>query len=739
MTWIPPHPQLPIPRPAGSHSGACRAVAAAVLVAVAAHPASTQDPQRASGTLKEGVTAVLVDVVVRDRRGEPVRDLTAADFEVLEDGVPQAIGSFTPIHEGLGAPPTPAAQPASAPAAAVGSPAPVSPGPGVTALVFHGLNPEGRRLAIQAAQNYLGTKEELAHYVGIFGIDLSLAPLVPFTRNGIAVRRALETIAQSGAASFRSPEMQQQKANADRQAEMAGQAAASAAAAGGPAAAAAMGTATGEAQLAAMQASIIEGFDRMAGEQQGYVATDALFAIVGALGRLPGRKSLVLFSEGIAIPPAVHRLYLGVIDAANRANVSIYTIDAAGLRAASEQARIRDQVNQSASFGINTAYSGDAGGGPLTTLFEANEANLRSDPATGLGQLANDTGGLLFQNTNNLRPAFDRIESDLRNYYLLGYTPANTTFDGRFRTIEVRVKRPGVTVAARKGYFAVRDPGGMPINAWEAPALGALEQKPVPNAFPVRAGALQFPERGRPGLVPVVVDVRTAPLTFQPAGDGKSYASDFTVLVRFLDAQHQVVRKVSQHYEVRGPMAEIDRATQGEVIFYRESELPPGVYTMETVVHDAPSGRASVRFATVEVPRYEEARLRMSSLVLVKRGEPVDQKDRRDENPLLVNDVVLFPNLGEPVSRASKEVGFYFAIYPGSAGGAANAVIQLLRDGKPAAQVPMPVGEADAAGRIRQLGRLPIADLAPGTYELRAVVRQGDDQVFRSTMLRITD
>ena len=57
----------------------------------------------------------------------------------------------------------------------------------------------------------------------------------------------------------------------------------------------------------------------------------------------------------------------------------------------------------------------------------------------------------------------------------------------------MKVKRPGLTVAARKGYFAVRDPGGVPVNTWEAPALGALEQKPVPNAFPVRAAALLFP------------------------------------------------------------------------------------------------------------------------------------------------------------------------------------------------------------------------------------------------------
>ena len=321
----------------------------------------------------------------------------------------------------------------------------------------------------------------------------------------------------------------------------------------------------------------------------------------------------------------------------------------------------------------------------------------------------------------------------------MGYTPSNDKFDGRFRTIEVKVKRPGLTVAARKGYFAVRDPGGVPVNTWEAPALGALEQKPVPNAFPVRAAALLFPERGRPGLVPVVVDLKTAPLTFLATDDGKTYSSDFTVLVRFLDGQNQVARKVSEHYEVRGPIAQIERAKQGEVIFYRESELPAGLYTMETVVYDAPSGKSSVRFSTVEVPKSELGKLRMSSLMLVKRSEKLSEKDRRSDNPLLVKDMILSPNLGEPVSKASKELAFYFAAYPVQGGPAPESVIELLQNSARVAQLPMPVPAADATGRIQVVGRLPLEHLAPGTYELRAVVKQGTEQQFRSTLLRIVE
>jgi VWFA-related protein len=717
-----------------------------VLVALASAVGHAQPPQRVTGTTEARVTAVLVDIVVRDKRGEPVRDLAQSDFQVIEDGVPQTIASFTPVFEGAAAV-VPEMPPSSASATgrstvAVGSPSLVNAGPTVTALVFDRLTPEAQRLAVQASQSYLGTKEQAPSYIGIYSVDLALTPYASFTRNVRTLRQALDRMASRASASFNSPEQQQQKANADQQAAIAGQAAASAeAGAGGRGGGSAVGGAPGDALLAEMQSKMIQDFEVMERDQQGYATTNGLFAVINALRPLPGRKSLVFFSEGVAIPPAVQRLFLGVIDAANRANVSIYAMDAAGLRADSEQAKIRDQVNQAGRRGINTGYSNASGSNnaPLTQALEKNEDVLRQDPHTGLSDLAQDTGGLLFENTNNLRQGFDRIESDLHNYYLVGYMPANETYDGRFRAIEVKVKRPGVTVAARKGYFAVRDTGGLPINSWEAPALGALEQKPVPNAFPIRAGALLFPERDRPGLVPVIVDLKTAPLTFQPAADGKTYSSDFAVLVRFLDQQNQVARKVSQHYEVQGPVADVARAKQGEVIFYREPELPAGVYTMETVVYDAPSGRSSVRLSTVEVPKEDAGRLRMSSLVLVNRGEKVPEKDRRTSNPLLVKDVVLYPNLGEPVSKTSNEVGFYFAVYPAQGAPAPESVIELMKDGKRVAQVPMPLAASDASGRIQQVGRLPLGQLAPGTYELRAMVKQGNDQMFRSTMLRIAE
>ena len=714
-----------------------RRLAFAFIAALTVPVAQAQQvtPQRPGGTVSATITAVLVDVVVRDRRGQPVRDLEPSDFQVFEDGVQQAVGSFTRVFDGAApldsTPTSPAAAPESS-TSAVGSAPPSPRGPLVTAMVFDRLSPEARRLAVQSAQRYIGSKQEASAYTGIFTIDLSLAAFAPFTRDVRALERALERVGKGASASFDRAELLKQKAAAD---DRAGTAAQGASGAQGPP----QGAGGPDAILAQMQSQMLEDFDLMERDQQGYATTNGLMAIISTLRQLPGRKSLIFFSEGLALPPAVQRLFVGVIDAANRANVSVYTMDAAGLRAESEQAKIRDQVNEAAGAGTGILNRPTGDRAPLTRVLEQNEDALRQDPHTGLAELAQYTGGMFFENTNNLSEGFQRIETDLRNYYLIGYTSTNDTYDGRFRTIQVKVQRPGVTVASRKGYFAVRDTGGQPFTGQDVPALVALEQKPVPNAFPVRAGALVFPERARPGLVPIIVDVKTAPLTFKPADDGKTYTSDFTVLVRILDQQRQVTRQVSQHYEVKGPIAEIEHAKRGEVLFYRQAELPPGVYTMEAVVHDAPSGTSSVRVATVEVPTVDVSKLRMSSLVLVKRGEKVPENERRSNNPLFVNDVVLFPNVGEPVSKGSKEVGFYFVIYPGAAKAMPEAAIELLQNGTLLARMPMPQNAPDESQRIAHTGRLPLGQLAPGTYELRVVVKQGTEQVSRSTMLRVVE
>ena len=226
---------------------------------------------------------------------------------------------------------------------------------------------------------------------------------------------------------------------------------------------------------------------------------------------LPGRKSVVMFSEGVAIPANVAARFRSVIDTANRANVSIYAMDAGGLRAESTTQQTADSVNAAAARTLRRNPTADVVGAPMTEALERNEDTLRRDPHSGLGQLSDETGGVLIGNTNDLTDGLKRIDQDMRNYYMLSYVPKNDKFDGKFRPIAVKVKRGGVNVASRKGYYAVRSAGPMPVMSYEARPLALLDSTPVPNAFPSRAAALKFPAANGAELTPVLVSVPRRP------------------------------------------------------------------------------------------------------------------------------------------------------------------------------------------------------------------------------------
>jgi hypothetical protein len=129
----------------------------------------------------------------------------------------------------------------------------------------------------------------------------------------------------------------------------------------------------------------------------------------------------------------------------------------------------------------------------------------------------------------------------------------------------------------------------------------------------------------------------------------------------------------------------------------------------------------------------------MSSLLLVQRVEKVGEEEPRI-GPLYVKDMLVYPNLGEPVSKAASAVGFFFTLYPGTASpDTPQVALELMQNGKLLAKVPVELSPADGSGRIQELGRLPLGALAPGTYELRAVARRGSETVVRSTMIHLTD
>ncbi|MFL6278522.1 MAG: VWA domain-containing protein, partial [Vicinamibacterales bacterium] len=640
----------------------------ALTLALSAFPAAqTQSPPapRASGVVQAETTAILVDVVVRDKRGQPVTDLTANDFELYEDGVLQDVGALTRYTSDIDAAVVTATTTA-APAAGPAKPsAQLSPEP-IIALIFDRLSPEARVIARKAALGYVGERGQTDGRIAVFGIDLSLLTYQTYTRDAALLKQAIGDVGVRSVAQFES--------HAEKARELGDRAAGAGASmsalqAGGPGAAQAAqgagGAGAADAMIAQMQQRTLETFDMLERDQQGLSTTNALLAVVNGMRGLPGRKSVVMFSEGLAIPANVAARFRSVIDTANRANVSIYAMDAAGLRAESAVQETADSVNAAARRTLRRNPTSDVVGAPMTEALERNEDTLRRDPHSGLGQLSDETGGVLIGNTNDLANGLKRIDQDMRNYYMLSYVPKNDTFDGKFRTISVKVKRGGVSVAARKGYYAVHSAGPMPVMSYEARPLALLDSTPVPNAFPTRAAALKFPVATGAELTPVLVSAPASAFTFVTSEDKTSYKAEFTILVRLRNSSNQVVDKMSQSYVLTGPIDRLDAVKQTNVLFYRERDLKPGVYTMEAIVHDATSDKASARFVTIEEPQIDPSVLRVSDLVLISRAERVAKADQRQGNPFQAGDMLLYPNLGEPLEKSTTpELGFFFTAYP---------------------------------------------------------------------------
>jgi VWFA-related protein len=673
---------------------------------------------------------VKVDVVVRDKKDRVLRGLTAADLAVYEDGVRQTVDSFDFVeHSGLEA----AGALASAPAGALAStPADATP-PAFVAVAFDRLSPAARSFAQQAALGYLDRALPARSWMGVFSIDRGLSTLTPFTDDREALRRSLDRSTAGASSSFAGLRERDTIRNAyGGLATGFGQAhVAAAELAGAPECRAAEDEIIRRMEI--LESRLMESFQSLERDQQGFATAHALLALIGALEPLPGRKAILLFSEGLVIPADVEASFVTVVAAANRASVSIYGADAGGLRVASGGDETRRTID---SIQTRLRLQDDGAGNPLSrgesardpttglVLLERNEDTLRFDPGSGLGRLADQTGGFLIRDTNDLSTGLAEMSEDLSAYYLLSYTPRNEHYDGRFRTIAVRLRRPHGRLQARKGYLAVRTALPVPALDYEAAALARLESGPRPTAVSLRLRALQFPEEPPLSVVPILVEVPAKGL------------HDPTIVVLVRDASRRVVAKMSQRYALSGPAAPPEAARL--VLFHRETHLSPGAYEVEAIAYDARTGAAGATTSTLEVPPSTSDHLRASSLMVVGGASKLGAGASAAPTPLRYGDVLLHPNLGQAVRReADRSLAFFVTAWPASQRPAIDARLEVVHDGRTVSATRSTSLRPDAEGRIQLASSLPLERFAPGAYELRLTLTDGRDEEVRTAAVPI--
>ena len=718
-----------------------RAAALAVIVSLmpltrgvraqsAAKPSpAPSESQKAPAPVQFGAqsTLVLLDIVVRDKKGRPVRDLVPGEVKVFEDGQPRDLTAFRLVegqasaelvgpHEAAGLQPDPSRQ--------------VS----LVTFVFDKLL-DGRQQAQQAALDFLANHTAENVFMSVWTIDQRLQLRQAFTRDPYLLKQAIMKAAGAtsvAAASLAGEAAQQQQAATDAgNAAASLQSAAAATGPGGPGGAASsssIGAANAEAQMSEVIAGILRFTDSIQKEQRGQSSLYPLLGLVRAQSTLTGRKTVLYFSEGLVVPKNLQEVFETVKSEANRANVTVYSIDARGLLSSRDSESKRNQLTDAAV--TSQAQVAKRGSGAVTAdevfISEDAEESLRADVQATLGELAQSTGGFLIANTNDFKPSMARVATDIGSYYEAAYVPANQEYDGKYRKINVKVNRPGVTVQSRSGYFALPPGDGSPMLPFEMPLLTALSVTPPPHAFDYQATAIQLgpSDQGRNHLI--VFEVPLEKMSFEQDRGKKVYRLQFSLLALVRDDAGHIVERFSDDNPFEGPLDKLDNLRRGNLIFKHPITLKPGHYDVDFVAADKGSGKASVQTQSLTV--LPASTCAISTISVIRRIEDAGP-DLPADDPFRVDRMRVVPNLNLPVSKAqNKQLSVYAAIYL-RAGTTTPPKMslefmqgdRLIARGMPALAAP------DKDGRIQFVGTIPIDAAAPGDYSIRAVVLNGSD------------
>jgi VWFA-related protein len=582
-------------------------------------PAPAQAP-----SFRTGVNLVLVDVVVRDRSGAIVRGLTADDFELLEDGVRQQILTFAFEDIGRNAPPIEktstlaAIATASAPAVAESPDTPAHPltsdevaGHRLLTLLFDtsSMQPEEVQKAVDSATSWVDRDMSPADLVAVAAINSSLQVLNDFTSSKEQVRAVLSRFAATDGTAFSA--VDSSTAATDE----------------------ASTTATDDVTAVDQSAQELDTFNND-------VRLRALRTLAEALQPIQQKKAIIYFSSGMQRSGTDNQVELRrAVNAAVRANVAIYPVDARGL-----QAIVPGGSARQGSRGGLSAFTGSAVAGQFEQ-FAAQQETLTS--------LASDTGGTAFTDSNDFGEAFARVERDISSYYILGFSSTNSSKDGRFRRLTVRVRnRSNVRIDAKNGYYADRDFAHTAKTDREVVLMEQLGA-PIPATdVPVFVTAGWFRLAADKYYVPISVAV---PGSAVPVSTDK-VTLDVAGFIR--DERGFPVGRVRDTLTV--PPASAGSLATRQVLYQTGVTLPPGRFSVKIVVRENSNGQMGTFETPIVVPELKQSPVKMSSVVLGTQLQSVAA--RKTTSPLVRDGVELVPNLTHIVGH-DQTLYFYYEVY----------------------------------------------------------------------------
>jgi VWFA-related protein len=701
--------------------------------------------------LKLRTDEVIVDAVVLDKKGHAISDLTSEDFELYEDGVRQKIASFR-FESNNASSETLTGNRNGTPA----GPITVN----LVALVFDAQTTrDGALLARRTALDYVESGMKPNDYVAVFGVDQNLLVLAPFTQDKAVLKRAIEAFTSRESKKYNAvagevrqaleglvtPLSDAEKLNiADTMTSFDAIPAETPALVPGSRLAAPNQIDPARVTRATIMLSALKSlrsFSVYETQFQALRMVDALLAIIsGQSGLQASRKTVMLFSEGVAIPATASDQFLSVISAANKNGITIYALDIAGLRVINPNAEVMLERDAAASKRIRNmspevVTDGNSALGKMEDVARMNSLST-------LDELSEQTGGYTVKNTNDLLDGMKKIVDGLGNHYVMTYQSTNENYDGKFRRIVLKLKNPAaLQLRARQGYFGLRTLDNSPVMMAELPLLDRANAPSPQTDFPLYAEALHFRGTAAARQVAVYLQFPMSALKFDTDEKAKTFSSRFAMLVLVKNEAGVIVRKLGQEFSLHGPISQLDETVKTPEMYSRLILLEPGKYTLDGVARDSLSGKASVVHGTFEVPGVVAGAIGISSVVLSRGVNPLTEQQKREAaHPLYLEGQAYFvPNVTQVFSAASdKNLLVHFSVYaPKATGSKVSVSIGFYKNGSLVAESSGALPEPDATGRIPYSTSFGLGAFLPGEYQLRVTASDASGKASSSTRFEV--
>ncbi len=671
------------------------------------------------------VPTVEVDVIVTDRKGHHVAGLKEGQFRVFEDNVPQEIAAFQP-PEGAGnrvpGAPGESERPVTVQSNSAGR---KTNAQSITLLIDSGDLPfASLKNACQAAAEYVEKDLSENDQMAVYWVDSSLHLAVPFTSDKRVLTGALDKLgARDPSGRFTATDrIQTQRQIDDLFTTIYPETL--------------LGVPPGSTALDPMKRLLVQEMNTLrswlvtANTFQARAIFMALRAMALAYEGVPGRKTVVVFSEGFLHAADLGPQMKAVIDAANRANVAFYVIDASGGNShMSSEVRAPDMGGRRAN--PDMMESGSSAPSLGRDVFDWN-TTLASDTHEDLGLIANATGGLLVTGTNDVQAGIERAARDGAAFYTITYHPANRSYDGAFRRIKVALDAKGYQARFRQGYWAVPPDREAIMTPAAAQLLTALEAGSRKPKFEPHVNAALVQSKDGRFSTPAAVSLPGNMVPFEKAKD--RYAASVMLLLTARDSQGRLIAVHEGYSELQLDKHQRDEFRRGTFNLQGHVPVPAREpVTLQAIVQFANGTVGMSAPASLDAPGNSSGP-ELTSLVLSNHvetancgGEPAD--------PLCIGNMRIYLP-AQRRFRNSGKLDVYFAAVdmmpdPKTNAPVLNVTFELRAGDKTTHITPERIESipSGAQNSLLVLAQFSLAGFQPGQYILLA---NADDMVRSS-------